>query len=49
MVERLIMENNAAWFRLMEDMPLMQEPLLSEMGYLADMLAAAQILNSTYV
>ncbi len=49
MVERLIMENNGAWFRLMEDMPLMQEPLLSEMGYLADMLAAAQTLNSTYV
>ena len=49
MVERLIMENNAACFRLMEDMPPMQEPLLSELGYLADMLAAEQILNGTYV
>ncbi len=43
MVKRLIMENNAAQFWLMEDMPPMQEPLLSELGYLADAPAATQI------
>jgi hypothetical protein len=48
-VKRLMMENNVAHFRLTEDTPPMQEPLLSEPGYLADTLAAEQILNGTYV
>jgi hypothetical protein len=41
-VERLIIENNAAHFRLTEDTPPMSEPLLSDLGYLADTLAAEE-------
>jgi hypothetical protein len=48
-VEQLIMANNAAHFCLMEDTPPMTEPLLSDLGYLADTEAAAQILDSTYI
>ena len=48
-VERLIIENNAARFRLTEDTPPMSEPLLSDLGYLADTLAAEEILQGTYV
>jgi hypothetical protein len=39
-VERLIMENNLARFHLTEDTPPMTEPLLSELGYLANTEAA---------
>jgi hypothetical protein len=49
MVEQLIMANNAAHFRLTEDTPPMTEPLLSDLGYLADTEAAAQILEGTYI
>jgi hypothetical protein len=48
-VERLIMANNAARFRLTEDTPPMTEPLLSDLGYLADTEAAAQILEGTFI
>jgi len=48
-VETMIMANNAARFRLTEDTPPMTEPLLSDLGYLADTEAAAQILDGTYV
>ena len=48
-VERLIIENNAARFRLTEDTPPMTEPLLSDLGYLADTPAAEEILQGTYV
>jgi hypothetical protein len=43
------MANNAARFRLTEDTPPMTEPLLSDLGYLADTEAAAQILEGTYI
>jgi hypothetical protein len=33
----------------MEDTPPMTEPLLSDLGYLADTEAAEQILNGTYI
>lgn len=48
-VERLIIENNAARFRLTEDTPPMTEPLLSDLGYLADTAEAEEILQGTYV
>jgi hypothetical protein len=48
-VERLIMANNAACFHLTEDTPPMTEPLLSDLGYLADTEAVAQILDGTYI
>jgi hypothetical protein len=48
-VERLIMENNSACFRLTEDTPPMTEPLLSELGYLANTEAAERILAGNYV
>jgi hypothetical protein len=48
-VERLIMANNAARFHLTEDTPPMTEPLLSDLGYLADTETAAQILDGTYI
>jgi hypothetical protein len=48
-VEQLIMANNAAHFHLMEDTPPMTEPLLSDLGYLADTEAVAQILDGTYI
>ena len=48
-VERLIIENNAAHFWLTEDTPPMSEPLLSDLGYLADTSAAEEILQGTYV
>jgi hypothetical protein len=43
------MANNAARFRLTEDTPPMTELLLSDLGYLADTEAAAQILEGTYI
>jgi hypothetical protein len=48
-MEQRIMENNSRWFRLMESTPPMQEPLVSQLGYLGNMEAASQILNGTYV
>jgi hypothetical protein len=48
-VERLIMENNSACFRLTEDTPPMTEPLLLELGYLANTEAAERILVGNYV
>jgi hypothetical protein len=48
-VERLIIENHAARFRLTEDTPPMSEPLLSDLGYLANTSAAEEILQGTYV
>lgn len=47
-VERAIMENNTTKFRLTENTPPMQDPLLSDLGYLADTDAAEQILAGTY-
>jgi hypothetical protein len=43
------MENNLARFCLTEDTPQMMEPLLSELGYLANTEAAESILTSNYV
>jgi hypothetical protein len=48
-IERLIIENNSARFRLAENTPPMTEPLLSELGYLSHTEAARQILGGTYV
>jgi hypothetical protein len=48
-VERLIMENNLARFHLTEDTPPMMEPLLLELGYLANTEAAERILAGNYV
>jgi hypothetical protein len=48
-VERIIMENIAARFHLTECTPAMQEPLLSDLGYLGDTDAAQCILEGTYV
>jgi hypothetical protein len=48
-VERLIIENNAARFWLTEDTPPMSEPLLLDLGYLANTSAAEEILQGTYV
>jgi hypothetical protein len=49
MVERLIMENNSAHFHLTEDTPPMMEPLLLELGYLANTEVAERILSGNYV
>jgi hypothetical protein len=48
-MEQHIMENNSRRFRLTESTPTMQEPLVSQLGYLGNMEAASQILNGTYV
>jgi hypothetical protein len=48
-VERLIIENNSSHFCLTEDTPPMTEPLLSELGYLANTEAAERILAGNYV
>jgi hypothetical protein len=49
-VEHLIMENNAAQFWLTaEDTLPIQEPLLSDLRYLANTTAAQQILDGTYI
>jgi hypothetical protein len=48
-VERFIMENNSACFHLTKDTPPMTEPLLSELGYLANTEAAERILAGNYV
>jgi hypothetical protein len=48
-MEQRIMENNSRWFCLMESTPPMQEPLVSQLGYLGNTEAASQILNGTYV
>ena len=47
-VEKVIMENNTKCFRLTENTPPMQEPLLLNLGYLGDTLEAEAILNGTY-
>jgi hypothetical protein len=49
MVERLIMENNSACFCLTKDTPPMMEPLLSELGYLANLEVAESILAGNSV
>ena len=43
------MENNEIRFRLMESTPPMNEPLLSDLGFLSDTNAAKCILNGTYI
>jgi hypothetical protein len=48
-VERLIMENNVACSHPTEDTPPMMEPLLSELGYLANTEAAERILSGNYI
>jgi hypothetical protein len=48
-VERLIIENNVAHFRLTEDTPPRTEPLLSDLGYLAEMAAVEAILLGTNI
>jgi hypothetical protein len=48
-MEQRIMENNSRWFRLTESTPPMQEPLISQLGYLGNTETASQILNGTYV
>jgi hypothetical protein len=47
-MECLIIENNSAHFCLTKNTPPMTEPLLSELGYLANTEAAKQILEGTY-
>ena len=44
-----IMENNEQHFQMMETTPPMQEPLVTELGYLGNTEAARQILDGTYV
>ena len=48
-VEQAIMQSNAARFRLTEDTPPLQDPLLSDLSYLGIMEASKQILVGTYV
>ena len=48
-VEMKIMENNTKRFRLTENTPPMQEPLLSDLGYLGDTPEAEMIMDGTYV
>jgi hypothetical protein len=48
-MEQRIMENNSRRFRLTESTPPMQEPLVSQLGYLGNTEAASQILNGTFV
>jgi hypothetical protein len=48
-MEQRIMENNSRRFRLTESTPPMQEPLISQLGYLGNTEAASQILNGTFV
>jgi hypothetical protein len=48
-IEWRIMINNRAHFRLTENTPPMQEPLLLDLGYLGDTAAADAILDGTYV
>jgi hypothetical protein len=48
-IESRIMINNSARFRLTENTPPMQEPLLSDLGYLGDTDAADAILDGTYI
>ena len=48
-VEQKIMENNENRFRLTENTPPMNEPLLSNLGFLSDTDAAKRILNGTYI
>lgn len=47
-VEQKIMENNEARFRLTETTPPMTEPLISDLGFLANTDAARQILEGSY-
>ena len=48
-VEQKIMENNENRFQLMESTPPMNEPLLSNLGFLSDTDATKRILNGTYI
>ena len=48
-VEQKIMENNEIRFQLTESTPPMNEPLLSNLGFLSDTDAAKRILNGTYI
>ena len=48
-VEAAIIENNTTRFRLTENTPPMQEPLVSELGFEGTTEAAEQILAGTYV
>jgi hypothetical protein len=48
-MEQHIMENNSRQFWLTESAPPMQEPLISQLGYLGNTEATSQILNGTYV
>ena len=48
-VEQKIMENNKIQFQLMESTPAMNEPLLSDLGFLSDTDATKRILNGTYI
>ena len=43
------MENNENRFQLMESTPAMNEPLLSDLGFLSDTDATKHILNGTYI
>ena len=47
-VERAIIQNNSTCFHLTEGTPVMQEPLLSDLGYFGDTMVAQQILDGTY-
>jgi hypothetical protein len=48
-IEWKIMENNEQHFQMTETTPPMQEPLVTELGYLGNTEAARQILDGTYV
>ena len=48
-VEQKIMENNKIRFQLTESTPPMNEPLLSNLGFLSDTDATKRILNGTYI
>jgi hypothetical protein len=43
------MEETTTQFHLTEDTPPMQEPLLSDLGYLSDTVEAQQILAGMYI
>ena len=48
-VKQAIMQNNSTRFRLTKDTPPLQDPLLSDLGYLGIMEVSQQILAGTYV
>jgi len=47
-IEAALLPINAAKIRASDDTPFMQEPLVSEFGYLADTAAAERVLDGTY-